>query len=92
MKKLLLIVCAFVLMSAAPHKNMTFNDLMHKDKPEDSTQVEICHKSGQSYVYKLVSAKSLQGHLNHGDFLYRGRPDVELWEMTDWCNINTPSK
>ena len=88
MKSIILILFALVLMSATPHKEKTFGDLLGRQ--EDTTKVEICHKCGHSFVYKIVPKQSLQGHLNHGDFLYRGRPDVYLWEMTDWCNINKP--
>ena len=89
MKKILLVILACVLMSAAPHKEKTFKDLLGR---QDTTEVEICHKHAHAFVYRIVSQQSLPGHLKHGDFLYRGRPDVELWEMTDWCNINAPEK
>ena len=87
MKNIVLILLAVLLMSAAPHKDKTFEDLLGR---QDTTQVEICHKCGHSYKYKLVPPQSLQGHLKHGDFLYKGRPDVYPWEMDDWCNINAP--
>jgi hypothetical protein len=78
MKKIVLFLCAFLLLSAAAN-------------PEQ-TEVCICHKQGPGYVYKIVPEQSLKGHFKHGDFLYRGRPDVEEWEMNDWCNINADPK
>lgn len=53
-------------------------------------EVGICHKCGQEWIYKLIKESALQGHLRHGDFLYKGRPDVYPEEMDDWCNINAP--
>lgn len=55
-------------------------------------EVGICHKCGQEWIYKLIKESALQGHLQHGDFLYKGRPDVIEEEMTDWCNINGETK
>lgn len=56
----------------------------------DTTRVGICHKQGESFVYKLVNQNAVNGHFTHGDFLYKGRPDVYDWEMDDWCVINAP--
>jgi hypothetical protein len=56
----------------------------------DDNTVNVCHKSGNSWKFKTISENSLNGHLAHGDFLYKGRPDVYDWEMDDWCNINAP--
>jgi hypothetical protein len=83
-----LLVCTFTLRSETPHRR-TFSDLLGRP-PQDTVRIGICHKQGHNFVYKLISKNSLNGHLGHGDFLYRGRPDVLLWEMSDWCNKNRP--
>ena len=56
------------------------------------TDVCICHKQGNTWKFRIIPKHALPGHLRHGDFLYKGRPDVYDWEMDDWCNINAPTK
>ena len=83
MNKFVVIVILLTLFTA---KALYDKAAVKWDNPQE--EVGICHKCGQEWAYKLIKESALQGHLNHGDFLYKGRPDVEEWEMTDWCNIN----
>lgn len=89
MKKVFTFLFVLFVLSTTAHKEKKFADLIQS---QDTTKVGICHKQGQTWVYKLVNENTLNGHFNHGDFLYKGRPDVYDWEMDDWCVINAPTK
>lgn len=76
-----MIFFALVFASATPGVK-TFADLTRCD----TTEIAVCRKQGQTWVYKLTTK------MKHHDFPYKGRPDVELWEMNDWCVLHAPTK
>jgi len=88
----IVLISTLLLMGFTP-KDKTFSDIVRcQGNDQDSTYVGVCHRQGQSkWIYKLIKENALNGHLKHGDFLYKGRPDVYDWEMDDWCQINAPT-
>ncbi len=54
-------------------------------------KVDICHKEGNSWKFMETPAgSSLDGHLGHGDFLYKGDSGLTKNQKDVWCQENTP--
>jgi len=60
--------------------------------PVEATFTALCHKTeGGGYMYLVVSNSSVQMHLGHGDFLYKGSSNIPMAAKHLWCSDHVPT-